>query len=447
MQTTTTHLPKVDTTGLGKHIGRTMHLLASGTAEKHTKLKVVFYGQSIIDENNPWPRRLAQWLRETYPFTDFEPVYKLAVGGYSTQIMSSLTPMDMKKHHPDLVIILITGSHYDYETIVKTIKETTTADVMILTEHISRGSRLDFATWSDTMEREHLPNIAQKHGAELCPLRKSWRYHLVAHNLHEDVFLGADGGHLNSDGQNFILEIVKQFFVRDEEAVAAAEKKLRGEWVDLATDSWKDGVLTIPFHGNRVEVFQDAGQETCAPVEVRINGKKTSEWVELYVHERIGHGWMAPGYLRRLEIKTPHKPQLWTLEFTKWEPVYNTGERGTQQFAFQYTVTGDDAGCLGISTEGRFLSKGKWSWQNSTRDGHFDSDILKINGEDFYFGMKKPFLGARYYFKTQPNGVDIYDGSQPLLFSGLPVGDYVLTLTAADKNNIPKIKRIRVCNP
>jgi len=437
--------PTVDTAGLGKHIGRTMHLLASGTPEKRAKLKIMFYGQSIIDENNPWPKFLVQHLNAQYPFTDIEPVYHLAVGGFSTQIMHSLAPMDAKCEYPDLVIVLITGSHYDYETMVKAFRENTTAEVMILTNHITRGYKNNTTTWEDTMANEHLPNIARLYGAELCPLRKAWRAHLLDNDLDETVYLGEDGGHLNAEGQRLMLSIVKQFFVRDEEAVAAAGKILDNEWRDVREDDWKDGTLTLPFRGNRVIVATEDNKYQPV-VEVRINGKKPSEWPELYVHPRIGHGWMAPGFLRRIEIKAPHKPQRWTIDFTRWELVENEGE-DKQKFAFAYTVTGELNGFMGASSEGFYYQGGKWSWQNKCEGGDFDSDILRIKGEDFYFGMKKAFVGAKAVFEIKVNGADLFDIFNPLVASGLPIGDYVLTLSALNKGFIPKINRVRICNP
>ena len=439
--------PVVDTTGMGRQIGRTMWLLGSGTPEKHTRLKVVFYGQSIIDENNQWTKNLLEHLKAQYPYTDFEPMYHLAVGGYSTQVMAPMTHMDMKWHYPDLVIVLITGSHYDFDTLVREIKETTTADVMILTNHITRGNKLNYASWEDTMANEHLPAIAKKYGAELCPVRKTWRDYLIENDVDENVFLGEDGGHLNTNGQHFMLSMVRQFFVRDEAAAVAAGNVLADEWMEVRADSWKDGVLTVPFHGNRVEVV---GERPRAPlVEIRVDGKKPSEVVELYAHSRIGHGWHSSGLLRRLEVKAPHTPQTWVIEFTRWEevPVENKEGEEKQEFVFAYTVTGEKDGLLGTSTEGTYRRGGKWSWENKVEGGDFDSRIFKISGESFAFGFKRPALHTRYIFETKLNGTDRYDGSTPLLFSGLPVGDHVLTLTAKDKGNIQNIKRIRFSDP
>jgi len=220
---------------------------------------------------------------------------------------------------------------------------------------------------------------------------------------------------------------------------------LENEIIDINEDSWKDGTLTLPFRGNRVEVATE--EKKYQPVvEVRINGKKPSEWPELYVHPRVGHGWMSPGYLRRLEIKAPHTPQKWTIEFTRWE-VVEEEEEGKQKIAFAYTVTGEINGYMGASSEGFYYQGGKWSWQNKCEGGDFDSGILKITGGDFYFGMKKAFAGAKYIFETKLNGTDLCDMLNPVVASGLPVADYVLTLTALNKGFIPKISRVRVCNP
>jgi hypothetical protein len=305
---------------------------------------------------------------------------------------------------------------------------------MILTNHITNGTKNAPPTqWENRMESDYLPGIARKHGAELCPLRKTWRDHLVLNNLDENVFL-ADGAHLNDAGQALMLSIVEQFFVRDWDGVAAVGKALEDEWVDIGADAWKDGVLTLPFKGNRVEVLAGDGPQPAAAVA--INGKKPSEWVELHAHTRIGHGWAQPGFLRRVEIKAPHKPQAWTLAFTRWE---QTGEGN--RAAFAYTITGAEAGLLGASSDGVFTP------EHNIGGGDFDSDIFKINAKDFFFAFNKPFAGAEYVFETRLMGTDVYDGSSPLLLSGLKPGEYTLTLTALDKNNPPKIKRMRVFNP
>jgi len=417
-----------------------MWLLNSGTPEKRSKLKIVYYGQSIIDDNNPWPKEMTAHLREKYPNTDIEPVYTLAVGGYSTQLLAPLTPMDMKLEYPDLVITMVSGSHHDYDALVKYTKENTTADVMILTGHVGNGGKQpNPASWGDRMANELLPEIAKKYGAEACTLLSAWRDYLIQNDLDENLFL-SDGTHLNANGQALIFSFVKQFFVHDDEAATAAGKVLENEWLDVGADSWKDGVLELSFTGNRVEVFAEGADQPLA--DVQINGKKPSEWVELYAHTRIGHGWLALGFLRRLDIKIPHAPQEWTLAFTKWERISESEEKGKQKFAFAYTVSGAEAGLLGASTDGTFAEEG-----NVIEGGDLDSAIFKINGKDFFFGFNKPAPDATYVFETRLLGTDVYDGSSPLLFSGLPVGEHTFTLTAKDKDNLPNIKRVRIFNP
>jgi hypothetical protein len=181
-------------------------------------------------------------------------------------------------------------------------------------------------------------------------------------------------------------------------------------------------------------------------LEVRIDGRKPSEWLDLYTHPRIGHGWFGGGILRGLEIKAPHTPQTWVIEFTQWDLCENA-EEGQQTVAFAYTVAGEKDGLLGSSSQGVYLQKGKWSWENTVKDGDFDSPVLKITGGDFYFGFKKPSLGTKYVFETRLNGTDVYNGSNPIVCSGLPVENHVLTLSAVDANNVPAITRIRIFNP
>src|SRR5579863_1541537 len=108
--------PPRDPSGFGAHIQRTMSLLASSTPQKRNKVKILFYGQSITEQN--WWKLVSEDLRRRFPNADLETVNK-AVGGFASQILCRVAEHDILETYPDLIIFQVYGDHNRYEDILK----------------------------------------------------------------------------------------------------------------------------------------------------------------------------------------------------------------------------------------------------------------------------------------------------------------------------------------
>jgi hypothetical protein len=81
--------------------------------------------------------------------------------------------------------------------------------------------------------------------------------------------------------------------------------------------SWRDGKLTLPFEGNRVDVILRDTPSTATPATVRIDGKAPSDFPELYGFTRTTafpqSDWPC---LVRVTSEAPLLVEEWTLTLT-----------------------------------------------------------------------------------------------------------------------------------
>jgi len=400
-------IPTLNTVQNGYNICRTMYLLESSTAEKPNTVRIAVTGQSISDGNNIWVLNLITWLRGKYPTANIV-FQNFAIGGFATSILYKRVPNDMASFFPDLVIFYDYGDQNLYERMIKCIRETTGAEVMMQTEHYTAPS-----DWSDSMSYTILPDIAKNNNAELCRLREPWKKYLETYNLQPSALL-IDGVHLNADGQAFMLGLMKQFFVyRPSNAaqVVAAQTKA------IQASDWVNGKLTIPFKGTRAEVIAGSGQQYSAGVTV--DGKMPSQYKECYVRSAESLG-MYDTNLGIINFNSVPLEQLWTLEITA-RPDVKT---------FTVKASGSVTGNEGTSV------------YNVLNGAH-----LKIDSESFIWNYTPPTVGKKYTFSSILNGCDTYNGSKNVLFSGLTNGNHSLVLTATNSNEIPDIKSVRVYDP
>ena len=385
----------------GEYITRTMHLLNTASKENPNKIKLAFTGQSITDPNNTWPADLTEWLRQKYPFAEI--IYKnFAIGGFSTDCLYKRMPNDIASFYPDLIVCYDMGSHIFYDRMIKWVRENTTAEIMIQTEHYTQEN-----DWSDTMSYQHLPEIAKRYSAQICDIRTPWKNYIKDNKLDANLLL-SDGTHLNDNGQEFMLELMKQFFVY-------REALPRDEYTTVKREDWQNNKLTLPFTGNRVEVIGGVKQK----ISVKIDGKKPSEIKEAYIRTPENTGISTR--MGIINYKAPPLEQTFTITVKSFQDAEN----------FIYTAEGSETGFEGTSDE----------------HGVLDGKYLYMTGESFIFhpAVENPKAGEQYTFQSVLNGTDFYDGANPLLISGIPVGEHVLELET--ENEIPDIKAIRIFNP
>lgn len=403
-------IPVMDNYNLGYQIAKTMYLLKTSTAEKPNTVKIAVTGQSISDGNNQWVPDLMNWLKAEYPTANI--IWKnFAIGGFATQLLYKRVPNDMASFYPDLVICYVYGDHYRYDDLVKSIRDTTTADIMLQTCHFTGNS-----DWDDLYSFSLMPEIARKYNAEVCQIRDVWRDYLAENGLSPNLLLN-DGTHLNASGQKFMLELMKQFFVY---RASNANTVTDGQYIQVKPQDWADGKLTIPFTGNRVEVI--AGTGTQYACDVQVDNKKPSDIKESYIRSDESRG-MTDTNIGIVKYNGVPQEQDWTVEITS-----NTGKS-----KYDYKVTGSKTGNEGNSA-----------------NGVLSGTHLYLDDKSFIFDFKNDAdiaPGFKVTFKSILNGTDTYDGSKSVLASGIDNTAHTLVLTAKNTANIPDIKAIKISNP
>jgi lysophospholipase L1-like esterase len=393
-------LGPVDT--YGKHLARSMHLLASSTPDRRNPVRVLFYGQSITEQ--AWAKAVAADLKARFPHADLT-VENRAIGGHSSQKLVRTAEADLYPFRPDLVIFHVYGAHDDYERIVRNIRERTCADVLQQTDHLNAKDDVDEPTdpaalspkaWNPWMNAVHLPAVSRRYGTELADVRGLWKQYLRDHGLKPAALL-RDNVHLNGHGEYLMAEVVKAYL-----RPTAAPTDERVRTVPFG------GSLT--FTGTRVDAVRSAGGG-----EVRIDGKRPSEFPTAYANTRTTayprSNWPC---LLSVSADAPRTAEEWTLTVTELSDDHKTG-----RFTLRGSVTGPDgAGEVGQafrSNSGRVVLDPK-DW---------NLDYCKAV-------FKRPLpLPFDIKWKTYVQGVDTLPASdKPVtLIDGLPPGQHTLTIT------------------
>lgn len=343
----------------GRNIQRTMRLLATSTPQRRHTVKILFYGQSITEQT--WSRAVADDLRRRFPHANLV-IENRAIGGHSSPRLVKTMEADVFPFYPDLVIFHVYGDDGDYERIIRAIRERTTAEVMIQTDHLRRDDdptkeETDPAkimrskeTWNSWMNYVFLPRLAAKYGAELVNQRDVWKAYLRDYNLRPGDLL-KDGVHLNEHGNYLLAEIVKSHLRYNPQlALEGAVEEVKTYRVGKDV-RWKKGKLVLPFEGNRVDLIAaDSAARTLKPAAVTIDGKRPSEFPELYALTRVSHypqsSWPM---LLRVQRAAPLLIEDWALTLTEFGEGYKQ-----VKFTLRGSQTGEDG--AGVSTE-RFVSK------------------------------------------------------------------------------------------
>ena len=345
-----------DPATLGVNIQRTMTLLATSTPQRRNTVRVLFYGQSITEQN--WWKDVADDLKRRFPNADLV-IENRALGGFSSQLLVKTAETDLYAFYPDLMIFHVYGAHNNYEDIIRRTRERTTSEVLIQTDHVTNDADLNEETdpaklrpdgkiWNSFMNYLHLPTIAKKYGCGLVDQRNLWKQYLRDNNLHAAQLL-QDGVHQNAFGNYLMSEIVKAYLVRrpdthidpmncDTVHTYAVGKNIK----------WQNGKLTLPFEGNRVDLIARDG--TALPADIRIDGKKPSEIPQLYGFTRAlstpGGKWPV---VLKMASRTLPLVEEWTMEVTK---------DTTDPKQFTFTLSGSKTGPDGEGrSDKRFVSK------------------------------------------------------------------------------------------
>jgi hypothetical protein len=419
--------PAADAPSYGANLQRTMTLLATSTPQKRNKVRILFYGQSITEQD--WWKRVAEDLKRRFPNADLE-IENKAVGGFASQILSRVAEHDIYPYYPDLVIFHVYGANNTYEEIIRGIRTRTTAEVLIQKDHVSAQWPVDNPDqkhpmwWDHMMNNVFLPDYAKKYRCGLADVRGAWVGYLKANRLEPKVLL-SDDVHLNDHGCFVMAEIVKRYLVHKPELLTE-EAKGSVRTVEVG----KGDSFVLPFEGNRVDLIL-SGSGTA---RVLIDGKKPSEFPECVAFTRTSpsQSWWGPALLRVSSEKL-RLVEDWVLKVTE---VDDRAER------IRFTVTGSKTGPdgEGVSAE-RFVSKsgrvviepGDWWMKN----------IQQMT-------KKNVPVGFEVKWKAIPMFADTCEGSggaAVTVAQGFPNGKHTLEISGAGAVRAVRVYRPPVAAP
>jgi hypothetical protein len=343
-----------DTNAFGVGLQRAMTLLATSTPERRHTVKVLFYGQSITEQ--AWWQVVADDLRWRFPHANLV-IENRAIGGFASQLLVKTAEADLYVFQPDLLIFHVYGSHLEYENIIRRVRERTVADILMQTDHLTQDSqiaeetdpaKLTPANWNAWMNHAFLPGTAAKHGAELCDQHGVWKQYLRDTGLPAAKLL-KDGVHLNQHGEWLMAECVQPHLVwRGPQPGYDPLNEPRVRTLAVGRDLvWRDGRLSLEFEGSRVDAVVKPG--AAPPAAVRIDGRRPSEFPELYSATRTtpwpGSKW--PCLLRVAWQSTPMVEE-WTLKLRR-------ASEDLKQFEFE--LAGSVSGNQGVVRNGeRFVA-------------------------------------------------------------------------------------------
>ncbi len=425
-----------DTSKWGKHIQRTMTLLATSTPEKRNTVRILFYGQSIVGHKQ-WTDAVAADLKTRFPHADI--IYdNRAIGGFASQFLVGTSESDMYPFYPDLVVFHVYGAHNTYQEIIHTLRSRTTAEVAIVSDHLGKKAYdgKTFAEedwWGKFMMGTFVPAVAKEYDCQFIDITTPWKTYLESNGLPSSALL-KDGIHPNDHGCFLMSELVKR------ELVYLPDHP-RDEWQDLVVEhepEFRDGKLRLTFTGNRIDLLAAPG-DNAAAFDVRIDGKKPSEFPTCYTFTRTsgcpGVAWPA---ILRVDWQQMRLLEDWTLTIDKiHKPMTDFS------FHVEGSKTGPDGS--GRSTE-RFVS-------NSGRVV-IDPQMWHLE-RDYKFKGKAAKPGFTVTWSVKPLFTDRYDPVKVedkakeyavTLAQNLPNGEHTLELTVVG-TAMPRVKTIRSYRP
>lgn len=424
-------VPYPETRGLG--IQRTMTLLASSTPEKRNPVRILFYGQSITEQ--PWTKIVEEDLRKRFPNADLT-IENRAIGGHASNLLVKTAEADLYPFYPDLTIFHVYGDHRRYEDIIRRIRERTTSEVLLQSDHLNGSAKLDEETdplkltpanWEPWFNYNFIPSLAEKYGVEIATQRDDWKRYVASHNLQPQDLL-KDGVHLNEHGEFLMAEIVKTYLRHHPGHPPADPGPVRT--IPLESGKYPQ---EIKFTGNRVDaVVGSAGD----PVEVAIliDGKPPSEIRSTSVFTKVsgyrGTNW--PCLLRVQRGPSDLLEETWTIRLTDANDDYS---------AFRFTLTGSETGPdgEGSATE-KFVSKsGRIVIDPSDWNLRYCKKVFKQSLDpdaEITFGVKRLSQDG---FTAKPGAGTI------TILQGIAPGEHVLTLRPAAGQ--PKLSALHIYNP
>jgi hypothetical protein len=427
---------------LGNNIQRCMTLMTTSTAQHRNTVKVLVYGQSISKQE--WSQQVAAWLRSTYPNVDFI-IKNPSIGGCASQCLVAPAHHDLYPFYPDLVIFHVYGANDSYDSIVRSTRQFTTAEMLLQTDHYTGAD-----SWSDQMSYTFIPGFCRTYHCGLADIRHPWQRYLTA-NSYQPVDLTLDGTHLNAQGCWLMAELIERNLRRNTSQASDPDGLVK-EYHPGTDANWSAGKLTMRFAGNRVDLVLDNAGPAGGRAAVRVDGQAPSSYPELYTFTRpngqYGSDWIVTnpdsgvdwpwktGAIMYVRSNTKLLVEDWTVTITRWVS-------GTD---FSFSLAGSRTGADGsgsyasnpfVSTSGRVVIDQSAWWLSSINDTTIS-------------------VGHTIKWSVTPNFVDtavvpvMSDAAKEYtvtLAQGLSNADHTLELSMLGSGTSLPIKAIRVYRP
>ncbi len=435
-----------------------MFLLEGSTDENPNRVKILFYGQSIIQSMNT--ESVINTLKERYPTAIIEHENR-AIGGFQAPNLVRVATHDLYPYYPDLMIFHVYGGEEtgEFEEIIRNTRKYTTSEIMLLTHHYAwekDPEKMVEQTRKDDISSEFIRGIAKKYNCELVDIRLGWKAYLEAHpEIGINNLMGNEVSsdvHPNKKGNKLLeLLLLRHFRVYNAEGNHPWAKTVTT--VDLTNQMATDGAgrinpntepalklgsesIELGFSGNRVELIAfTSSSDNYGGLDVFIDGKKPSEIPELYYATRPSrsHTHWRPA-LKRVTLGDNPTLETWSLEITSIDH-----ENRYLEFQVGGTKTGFDGKG---NNKDVFVS---------------ESGMIIIEPSDFFI-----FEADDYTRRPTPVGFEItweimplfqdqisYDPDQPiyLLAQGLKNKEHKLQLIYQGNTARFPIKALRIYSP
>lgn len=398
----------------GTRLRRTMSRLAYSTPSHRMPVKVLFYGQSIVESD--WWREVAAALQQRYPHADLT-IENKALGGWEAHRLINAAEADVYPSKADLVIFHVYAGELSgqVERMISEMQRRMTADILLFPHHAPMG-------WDFDEGSQQWRLLAQRYGCELADVRQTFKRYMAEHDLKpEDVL--RDGVHPNTLGNKLIATTVMRHLRLDQTGEGWTDRVRRhivlGEAPDERAEAmrytgepWKavprsvgrkmpaiavgessDSALELTFEGNRVDLIVGEYECETGTAKVLIDGKPPSEHRGTYMMTRVspppGSHWPA---IRKIEHARPLVAERWTLKITELDDR-------AEKVAFE--VVGSKTGADG----------------KGTSEGRFVSESGRVVIEPAWWGLAaakrfaggRPKVGTEITWEVVCHGVDTYD--------------------------------------
>ncbi len=417
--------PAVEPNPSAKYIQRTMKALEESTAQNPAYVRVLFYGQSIVQQE--WTVEVQKELQKRYPTAKFT-FKNSAIGGYTSPALIRTAESDLYPWYPDLLFFHVYGDLKKYEQIIQNTRERTSAEIVIWTSHLSANQDPNAMTAHRDERSQGILAVAERQHCMIIDLNKKWCDLLVSKGWKASDLL-RDTVHLKPEGCAFYASFIAEELVRlpGHQGVESASGTIKT--IPLNDSSVKknaDGSMTLSFSGNRVCAVSNGKGTQGASASVLLDGQPMNGQKDLWAFTRpsVGPAWMPA-------VNCINRNSTWVKEQWTLTALPDSAKDGSRiHYRVEGSITGPDG--EGVSDKD-FVS-------NSGRVLIAASDFA-ATGQFKYFKKSLPD-NFKVTWSNYPLFADPYlpteKGTRTVLVQNCSNGSHVLTIIP--KNGDPGIE-------